>query len=176
MFLFTGVLLTAPWLLCSGFDLPRLLAVTGPHVLDYAGTALTLGLNHAGTLLTGVLVNYTALLTKSVSSRLVMIRRSPMLTDAYAYTAYILSYYHPSSLLLLFSSSPSYCYLYSRYSLLLLLVLLVPLGSLITILLLLILSALPLGLVVFSCSAGVTRHLLMMVPVLMDMGLLLFVR
>jgi len=99
-----------------------------------------------------------------------------MLTDAYAYTAYILSYYHPSSLLLLFSSSPSYCYLYSRYSLLLLLVLLVPLDSLITILLLLILSALPLGLVVFSCSAGVTRHLLMMVPVLMDMGLLLFVR
>lgn len=98
-----------------------------------------------------------------------------MLTDAYAYTTYILSYYHPSSLLLLFSSSPSYCYLYSRYSLLLL-VLFVPLDSLITILLLLILSALPLGLVVFSCSAGVTRHLLMMVPVLMDMGLLLFVR
>lgn len=149
--------------------------MTGPHVLDHAGTALTLGLNHAGTLLTVDMPTVHALLTEFVSSRLVMIRRSPILTDAYAYTTCILSYYHPffsPTTILIF---PSSCYLYSRYALLLL-VLFVLLGSLITILLLLISITLPLGLVVFSCSAGVTRHLLMMVPVLMDMGLLLFVR
>lgn len=55
-----------PYYLGLGFDLPRLLAVTQPLVLDYAGTALTLGLNHAGTLLTVDMPTVHALLHLSL--------------------------------------------------------------------------------------------------------------